>query len=500
MHRGNIAVTHAVGPETRAPQRTAVIVVHGIGEQVQFETLDRAVQGLRRVGGDPHAPVNVRATKLGNDEHRRAELNVAGTEVHLYEGYWAPITAGNVTMRDVVSFLVRGATNGIQNAWSGFARYMFGKSMPRQRRLGTLAALILASAVLASLAIVDLVAVAVAAQGAGLQIPTNVLPDATWLALIFVLCVALVVVWIGVAASARKARRALPQKARASRAWNALFVPAWIAVGLATAGAIACGVGIVVLLALNRGPFATPPPAWLVWLLWGGLFLASLAARSLFIAYVGDIAAYVSPQALDRFSEIRSDIKKAVARVAEGVYSAREPDGSFTYDRIAFVGHSLGSVVAYDTLNGLIKADNLGATHDSARRTCLLLTFGSPLDKTAFIFATSATKTTETREALATLSQPMILDAKNRPFPWVNVYSPADVISGSLDLYHPLDGSPPRVTNIVDPEATTPLAAHNEYWENDLVWKTLRDELTRQGPPAQTDLAWKAGEAMPTVR
>lgn len=477
MQRGTFPVTHSVGPAPPTPRRTAVIVVHGIGEQVQFETLDRAVQGLRRVGGDPQAVVNVRAVKLGAEEHRRAELDVDDTAVHLYEGYWAPITAGQVTMRDVVFFLGRGATNGIQNAWSGFARYMFGKIAPRQRQLGTLLGLVLAAAIIASLAIVDLVALAVAAQTAGLQIPTIVLPDATWLALVFVLCVGLVVATIGVAAAARKARRAMPPAVRASSAWKALFVPAWIAVGIAIAAAIACGGGILVLLALNQGPFFTPPPAWLVWALWGGLFLASLAVRSLFIAYVGDIAAYVSPQALDRFTEIRSDIKKAVSRVAEAVYSAREPDGSFTYDRIAFVGHSLGSVVAYDTLNGLIKEDNLGADRNAAKRTCLLLTFGSPLDKTAFIFATSASKTTETREALATLSQPMILDAKNRPFPWVNVYSRADVISGALDLYHPLDGSPPRVTNIVDAEATTPLAAHNEYWENDLVWTTLRDAL-----------------------
>ncbi|MBI2819293.1 MAG: hypothetical protein HYX73_04870 [Acidobacteria bacterium] len=214
---------------------------------------------------------------------------------------------------------------------------------------------------------------------------------------------------------------------------------------------------------------------WSFWL-WPFLLLAAAQIRTLFVQYVGDVAAYISPDKLDRFSEIRGKIKEQARRTAAAIYSAQDlRGGGFEYSQVALVGHSLGSVVSYDTLNRLIKDDELaGNPRDVLGRTNLLLTFGSPLDKTSFVFALHGEDATQTREALVAAVQPLIQDYRYRPFPWVNIWSPNDVISGQLDYF---DANPPdpshRVINERDPEATIPLVAHTEYWKNRMVWERL---------------------------
>lgn len=218
---------------------------------------------------------------------------------------------------------------------------------------------------------------------------------------------------------------------------------------------------------------------------WPLLFGISAYVRILFIEYVGDLAAYITPHRLDRFNEIREKIKQCVLKIARAIYSDRRPDDSgYEYDEVIMVGHSLGSVVIYDALNRLINDDLTSAPTggnklDVLGRTRLLLTFGSPLDKTAFLFALQRNKTSEAREALAATIQPLIQDYEFRTFEWINIYSPWDIISGSLDFYD-LPGSTHqyRVDNRPDEEATTLLAAHVEYWQNRELFKTLHQALT----------------------
>jgi hypothetical protein len=200
------------------------------------------------------------------------------------------------------------------------------------------------------------------------------------------------------------------------------------------------------------------------------------------------VAAYVTPQALDKFQKLRTEIKETVWKRAHAVYAATQgpaPAASpadLLYRRCAVVAHSLGSVVAYDVLNRMIQEDEMAtaaARLDVIARTPLFLTLGSPLDKTAFVFGVAGKNTTEAREALAASVQPMICDYAFRPARWVNLFSAWDVVSGSLDFYD-LPGSvdPRRVENVRDPAASTLLAAHLEYWENPLLFEILHAELT----------------------
>ena len=215
---------------------------------------------------------------------------------------------------------------------------------------------------------------------------------------------------------------------------------------------------------------------------WPLVIIASAFVRSVLVQFLGDVAIYVMPYKLDAFNDLRKEIKDAVYRIAHAVYALKDKDGkNLAYDRVIVLGHSLGGVIAYDALNRLIQEDRAvpaSSALDVVGRTPLFLTFGSPLDKTAFIFGAQGQGTTEAREALAASVQPMIQDYIYRPREWINIYSPWDIISGNLDLYD-LPGSTDEkaVKNRKDPDATTLLMAHTEYWSDRILVQTLYDAL-----------------------
>jgi len=221
-----------------------------------------------------------------------------------------------------------------------------------------------------------------------------------------------------------------------------------------------------------------------VWV-WVALLAVSWAIRGVMIQFPGDVAAYISTHTLDRFQEIRTRIKERVSSVAKAIYSSDE------YEGVVWVGHSLGSVVVYDALNAIIMDDELvGRKARAVARTRLLLTFGSPLDKIAFIFGAQLADA-KSRDALAASFQPLILDYERfRTIPWVNIWSPADIISGDLDFYDDLSKSGGRqVDNVVDARATTPLLAHVEYWKNDLLFERLYEGIVREDVAAAAERA-----------
>ena len=226
---------------------------------------------------------------------------------------------------------------------------------------------------------------------------------------------------------------------------------------------------------------------------WFLLIAEVLLARYFIVEYVGDVAAYISPYKDSKFDELRQKIQKVGLDVGKVIYGFGLPNVAVPhYDKIVVVGHSLGSVLAYDTLNALINFDNTSAPADQrhvVRRTRALVTFGSPLDKTAFIFRMQANSPQDwIREQLAASVQPLILDyVRYRPIPpvvpppgfeWFNIWSRMDIISGQLNYYDDPalpPNRPPWLINQPDPKAWIPLAAHVQYWTNPL----LREQLYR---------------------
>ena len=214
------------------------------------------------------------------------------------------------------------------------------------------------------------------------------------------------------------------------------------------------------------------------------LLALALAVRYFVVEYVGDVAIYVSSYKVSRFDAIRNAILGQASIVARQIYSAGISDNSQpSYDTVVIVGHSLGSVISYDMLNSCINWDQVECNFERkvVPRTTRLITFGSPLDKTAFLFRTQVGSARNLREALAARVQPLILDyQKFRPldsFRWINIHAPADIISGHLDYYDATDTTGLKginpVINMIDPEATTPLLAHVQYWENAMLHEEL---------------------------
>jgi hypothetical protein len=544
--------------------RSAVLVVHGMGQQRKFETLSDVADGIGRIAGEAK-PKEARNVRIGDERLSRVELQLQdGRQVDVYEAYWAPFTEGQVTLRDVMAFLWAGARNGIRNARKPFRRWIFGQHLQLPGGKRTLFYLIVATAVLASLVFINSLTLLLGATKAMSSTPSwlekAAIEDITSAILMFLCTTAGFAALYFAAAHQKKPGGGLTKRLAISRLGIYYFfglcfeivtvtvamllaialhrhptfwgVAAWttgtLLVSLTAVLLVAAAVvtlaslprsqkrgfdlglslacvalaGFTVLLAavragqersifdmiqLNAGIFA-PAILWISarWVaIWIALAWVSKQAREFLVQYLGDVAAYVSPSALDRFDSLRDRIKECTFKTANAIYRAEE-NGGFAYRNVAIVGHSLGSVAAYDCLNRMLSEDTFSAGALRVRaRTSGLITFGSPLDKTAFLFELNTTTSSSTRAALATTVQPLIADMATLSIPWTNIYSPSDIIGGDLDFYGTDANSQNRVVNEIDHDAVTPLGAHTEYWKNTLLWRTLNSIL----PPAQQALA-----------
>jgi hypothetical protein len=209
---------------------------------------------------------------------------------------------------------------------------------------------------------------------------------------------------------------------------------------------------------------------------WIGVIAAGYFVKGFLVRYIGDVAAYVASHKLDRFTEVRTKIRKTAENVFRTVYLQKENALPY-YRQVAVVGHSLGSVIAFDALNAMLLEENLHPESELRvlDRTTLLLTFGSPLDKIAYVYSTLSTETDMTRESLAGAAKPLISEPATRAdLAWINVWSPNDVIGGPLRYYDPPPPSAiPSVVNVRDPDATTPIVAHGEYYEHPLLYDLI---------------------------
>jgi len=557
-----------------ARKRIAIFVAHGMGQQIPFETLDAIAESLRAydesLTGRQEKPVST-SVRAGDQWLQRVELNLKSgavqLEAHVYEGYWAPLTEGRITLRQVMGFLTGAASNGMKIARKTFKRWLMGEYHAFPTPIRILLYLLVAWATVGALIALNSIIVTVAATrtlfshtpwwltdglfadltttfnavvttmvlfGASLliahiirrpMIPVIVRKIWGWVTVVVFFLTLLAIILAGVsvlslvflhirgnvAADAQLWQRFLSKdwidqfNARFDSwgLWSILAVVfltllSWVIVLLpklrrdlgesrgrvltiAVLLAFTFVVVAIILVALRffgvllpwRENLATTTHG----IAWPLLVMASAFVRVVLVQFVGDVAIYVMPYKVDAFNDLRKEIKEVVYKVAHAVYALKDKPGHLVYDRVIVLGHSLGSVIAYDALNRLILEDGAAAPDqilDVVNRTPLFLTFGSPLNKTAFIFGAQGHGTTEARESLAASVQPLIQDYKYRPDQWINIYSPWDIISGYLDLYDLPDSmSSKKVNNLADPEATTLLMAHTEYWNNSLLVQTL---------------------------
>jgi hypothetical protein len=577
--------TAAVPEATRVTKPIAVLVIHGMGQQLPFETLDTVASGLYtqdiRVHGETGSE-KPRATtvEFGDQWVQRAELVVRDQngdrhDIHVYEAYWSPLTEGVVKLRDVASFLLLAGINGLKNG-RGFSRQLFQTSQHFNASIRTLIYLLIALSVAVSAGIIGTAAAVIPAARSPFKEPPAWLSDALFSdltglfnAVVRILVPFVVAMGLSVLLSRYRGLFRWYHWLRVTREWLArlLGVTSLACFVVAIFAVLAAGIGVPLLIALHKPspdqlllpPLVqqiaqiNPPPIFWRWALgvvvlmlawpiakrayltvkllfettlkkfltstlvvaiflgivyalwrfvvqfdlsplidssrgqlssapiWGILIVASLVTRSFLIQYLGDVVVYLESHKLDRFFELRQDIRKTVLERARLLYAQGEQQ---TYDDIHLVGHSLGSVIAYDTLNSLMLMDQVSEGKKRiADRTKLLLTFGSPLDKTAYIFATQQRKSSTklVRQKLVSAAQPLIsVKAEREKIDWINIYSPWDIISGPLEFYdHPAVRG---VRNEKDPEAVTLLGAHTEYWRNWLVYQRLWEAIVKHPP------------------
>lgn len=505
----SVLSTELVGSaEPRQDAKCAIIVNHGMGQQVHFETLELVVLALRdaemRVRGQKPHDVDTDIVCLQNHEGKpvqllRAEMNITDKDGHehrvdVYESYWAPLTEGKVSLWDCIKFLLEGVLSGISYVaryGTVFDRWVFGgmKKFPIQPlltafKLAVGLLLLLGPMLLASLVSIPLVS---SLFFGGNRFPTvvygsngkiNLLTAFTPDVICFEICLA------GYGFGAWFIPKLYRSKFFAGKIGFVSVLRELLKGSAVTISIVAVVATFIVELrflyrtwsVVHSPPLPVPPrvlPFAIVWII---ALVAALVSRWFLIEYMGDVAAYLSAHKMSKFDELRDNIRTAVEHVMTAVYRARIADNApLSYDKVIVVGHSLGSVISYDVLNRMLVNDpNL----DVQERTKLLLTFGSPLDKSAFLFRVKG-GTDELREAAAANWQPMIQDYSFRPERWINLYSWMDIISGRLRFYDDPEGqgNSRNVRNLYDRQAILPLAAHTEYWGNDLFADILYENI-----------------------
>ena len=120
-----------IGEQESAP--VAVLVCHGMGQQVRFETVGQVAASILRhakAAGCEIDPNGVQLSRQSEGMLARAELNWTkdgnARQVHIYEAYWAPVTEGKVTYPETLQFL-------FQAAWRGFRCSKFFRTATFER-------------------------------------------------------------------------------------------------------------------------------------------------------------------------------------------------------------------------------------------------------------------------------------------------------------------------------------------------------------------------------
>lgn len=201
----------------------------------------------------------------------------------------------------------------------------------------------------------------------------------------------------------------------------------------------------------------------------------------------GDVTIYTSTDKKSEFYDARQDILDGAVASVEWLMSS--PD----YDRVVLVGHSLGSVIAYDALNRINNRMNAGLADRTLKAKLTgLATFGSPLDKTAFLFRERAEANQVVRrqmldnyhgfkskgwqpggDGVAPVANEIepLLDEHVR---WLNFWDPKDPVAGHLDFYD-------RVDNIEMDLGLGRHKAHSGYWRSGM-WNQIIEKLLVEQP------------------
>lgn len=473
-------------------RRKALLVIHGIGNQPPLRILGAVVQGLWREARaatpteEPSvAPMTVVTAKAGRARPLvRLPASVLGRhELDVLEYHWAEHAVGGMSAVATFGWLLEVVVAGLD-----FRRqvpFLMAGARPR-RAWALVLRQLLQVAGLAGAAATLLVAALLVGARAGeaaraVQVAVRELPELPSLpvvaALVLLLCLVAALLALGrdllvAQLEARRVRRHHAAPTQAGAAWAGMYGPAaarWTMPGLTVllatlAASAALGHWLrpvlvdygVVVATLLREPGVSIGLAALV---------GVLAARSLLLSHVADIALYVTS---DRLSS-RARTRRAILDEGEALLRDLLAEG---YDEVYVAGHSLGSVVALDLLDRLARGSSPQREPELARLKGLL-TFGSPLDKVAYFFRQRPAEGEAVRAQVINHLHgvrrrpdmrdhgPYAMAVTPQPFEeldWLQVHAPGDLLSDRLIHY--------RVDRQLVLPRYNPFTAHNSYWRD----------------------------------
>jgi hypothetical protein len=207
-----------------------------------------------------------------------------------------------------------------------------------------------------------------------------------------------------------------------------------------------------------------PVVRWLIF-----AFLLIVGSHKIFVEYLGDVEIYISGNDFGKNCKIRSDIITKTMQKLETILDRKAPRDMPNhrerpyYDEVIVIGHSLGSVIAYDVLCRLLRGDGSNKSRNVRKRLKHLFTVGSPLDKIWYFFR-------DRSEADNPIYQGILVQLKGvkasgitqsplSDITWTNIWTYTDIVSGKLEEYGD------QVVNIHLPRMLwPPFVNHVMYW------------------------------------
>ncbi len=489
-----------------------MLVVHGIGEQNPYETLDSFARGVfthltrKRQLNAKLCPIEIAHkdwTQVGmrigifpkdadlpfcpakGDPVRQEDEPAA--YVDLYEYYWAPDTEDKLSAVETVKWVLFTDFTPLKYFADNLQEMIGAQRMSRPRALCS-ALKLYAREMLRVVFLYLTLGLGMLwllgwllkphAWGPALKtLATGLWPYISWThgLILFFYVLFLMMAWFGLQALAElRGHPGAAIEKEGDRIWlvctavlAALFLGAGLAIDLRSGSFAVWHMLQIVTRNGNWKPLAGTALAWIV----------SYAMT----AYVADVAVYTNMDAKSKSYAARNAILSGSTAALKMLLA------NDSYERVILAGHSLGSVIAYDTINELLvqynAASGPGSDHPDPGLTLAhlqklkgLVTFGSPLDKVYYFFREHVKRDQAIRAQILSMLHSFRKKPSGRDYGefafeysfrqldgqegllWLNAWARWDLVSAELKFYHPDNQCPFPYR--------APVLAHLKYWHD----------------------------------
>ena len=463
--------------DTPAENRAAILLIHGVGQQKPYQLLDVFARGLIDHYQASIEKIEPRLFRFSGQGKVRSCVSLHFKEpvgrqqlqsLDLFEFYWAGMVQGRVTLRQMLRWAL-GTSIPPLKLWAQQTTLPRGNAqlgLALFRELATAFSLLLATI----LVIFPIPYITIHFQ-AFLQAGQRLIdilqtlaqnPSGLFGVLILLILILLeLFIVVSILQIGFRLWRGKTMEMSMLKQWGigsiGLFTLLLLLIGVIVGLSNLAGLAIVAEIGatLFSGTVG-----------WGLLsLLLAYGAAKFMVDFVGDIPLYVEADEKSEFHRTRDEIKDAGLALLSTLIDESD------YKAVFVAGHSLGSVIAYDLINQLIRESRAGVTHDLSRLRGML-TFGSPLDKIYYFFRDTVGDKQAVRAQVQSFLHGFRKKSSGREYgpyrferydmpnletmQWVNVYSAMDIVSDRLNFY--------AVDEQIHLNYWNPLTAHVSYW------------------------------------